>query len=102
MPSSGNAIAFDPTMTHDEHAAGWFRPYTSFEKIGLKNGPKVENNMYGSYFGDKSEMKDLGHGFDAKWAIGKGGNSSSKTSSNYSAGHSIATPNVPEQKKDNI
>ena len=65
--TSGNAIAFDPTMTHDEHAAGWFRPYTSFEKIGLKNGPKVENNMYGSYFGGESEMKDLGHGVDAKW-----------------------------------
>ncbi len=65
--TSGNEVAFDPTMTHDERAAGWFRPYTSFEKVGLKNGPKVENNMYGSYFGGESSMKDLGHGVDAKW-----------------------------------
>ena len=65
--TSGNQIAFDDTTTQNENAGLWFRPYTSFEKVGLKNGPKVENNMYGSYFGGESQMKDLGHGWDGMW-----------------------------------
>ena len=62
-----DSIAFDPTMSQNDYAGAWFRPYASYEKVGLHNGPKVENTMYGSYFGGESSMKDLGNGWDGMW-----------------------------------
>ncbi len=37
----------------------WFRPYTSFESIPLKNGPKTSTVLYGSYIGGDSEIFHL-------------------------------------------
>ena len=65
--TEGNNIAYDPTMTQNDYAGGWFRPYASFEKVGLAGGPKVENNMYGAFVGGESSMKDLGNGWDGMW-----------------------------------
>ena len=46
---------------------GWLRPYVTFEKVPLKNGPKVTNIGYGSYFGANSKLYSLKHGWDASW-----------------------------------
>ncbi len=45
----------------------WFRGYATFEKVYLKNGPRVSNILYGS-FGGESKMYDLGHGFQVQYA----------------------------------
>ncbi len=58
---------YDTTMTnaHDyDYKAAWTRPYSTFEKVGLKHGPKVSNVSYGSFFGVDSELYDLGNGWD--------------------------------------
>ena len=34
------------------------------EKVNLKGGPKVENNMYGTFLGGDSDLIELGHGWD--------------------------------------
>ena len=46
-----------------ERKRGWIKPYSTNEKVKLKDGPKVENKAYGSYLGGESEMYDLGYGW---------------------------------------
>lgn len=62
--SSDSNVTFTPLSTPYTNKAGWFRPYTTFESVGLKNGPKVSNVAYGSFFGADTELYDLGHGWD--------------------------------------
>lgn len=62
--ASSEIIRFDKANTPYSNTAGWIRPYTTFESVRLKNGPKVSNVAYGSFFGGESDMKDLGNGWD--------------------------------------
>ncbi len=50
-------------LDHNNQAA-WVRPYTTFESMNLKNGPKVDGITYGTlvgYDGDFKEMKKGWH-----------------------------------------
>lgn len=60
----------------EESAGLWARPYSSFEKVDLKNGPNVSNVMYGSFFGGDTSIKELGHGFDGIFSVYAGYNGS--------------------------
>ncbi|MBR6099476.1 hypothetical protein IKP85_06990 [bacterium] len=40
----------------------WVRPYTSYDSVGLKHGPKVHNLSYGSFIGGDFGMHDFGNG----------------------------------------
>lgn len=73
--SDGNLI-FDPTISQYERAAGWFRPYATFEKVGLNGGPSVDNIAYGSFMGGESKLYNLGHGWDGMWGAYIGYNGS--------------------------
>ena len=73
--SDGNLI-FDPTISQYERAAGWFRPYATFEKVGLNGGPSVDNIAYGSFMGGESKLYNLGHGWDGMWGASIGYNGS--------------------------
>ena len=46
----------------------WARPYAAFEHVKLNHGPKVNNTMYGTFFGGDSDMKELRHGWDYQWS----------------------------------
>lgn len=76
---------FSPTYLPEKESAGWFRPYVSFEKVGLNHGPKVKNNMYGSFFGGDSQMFETKNGWDYQYSVYAGYNGSHQ---NYS-GNSI-------------
>ena len=41
----------------------WVKPFTSFESMDLKNGPKVDAVTYGTIVGFDSDFKDLGRGW---------------------------------------
>ncbi len=45
------------------HENLWFRPFTTFENVPLKNGPKVNNVNYGSIFGANSDLTPVKYGF---------------------------------------
>ena len=60
----------------EKDSAGWFRPYATFEKVGLDNGPKVENISYGSYFGGDSPMYTTKNGWDYQYSVYAGYNGS--------------------------
>ncbi len=40
----------------------WVRPYTSYDSVGLKHGPKVHNLSYGSFIGCDFGMHNFGNG----------------------------------------
>ncbi|MBR6301205.1 hypothetical protein IKR55_00545, partial [bacterium] len=44
-------------------SAMWVKPYTTFEKVDLKNGYNVSNISYGTLYGGDTNLKDLGNGF---------------------------------------
>ncbi len=67
---------FSPTYLPEKENAGWFRPYTSFEKVNLDNGPDVENTMYGTYVGGDSSIKELANGWDFQYSAYAGYNGS--------------------------
>ena len=67
---------FSPTYLPEKDSAGWFRPYASFEKVGLKNATKVENISYGSYFGGDSQMYETKNGWDFQYSVYAGYNGS--------------------------
>lgn len=49
--------------------AAWLRPYTTFESINLKNGPKVDAITYGSLAGFDGNFKEMHRGW---YRIGTG------------------------------
>lgn len=65
-----------PVRTQYDQRGTWFKPYSSFEKVGLRNGPRVSNVGYGAFFGGDSELKELGHGFDGIFSVYAGYNGS--------------------------
>lgn len=67
------------TSTPYEDGSTWFKPYSMFEDVKLKNGPKVSNIAYGSFFGYDSSLKELGHGWDGMWSVYGGYNGSHQT-----------------------
>lgn len=69
-------LIFDPTGSAYDDKAIWVRPYATFENVPLKNGPKVSNVAYGSFFGADSELYDLGHGWDGMLSVYAGYNGS--------------------------
>lgn len=67
---------FAPTMLPEENKGVWARPYSTFESVALRGGPRVSNVMYGTFFGADSEIKELGHGFDGVFSLYAGYNGS--------------------------
>ena len=43
--------------------AVWFRPYTTFETMNIKNGPKVDAITYGSLVGFDGDFKEMKNGW---------------------------------------
>ena len=57
----------------------WVRPYTSFENIPLKNGPKVDTITYGTLVGGDSSFKELRNGWGRVFTGYVGYNGSSQS-----------------------
>lgn len=73
---SDSMYTYAPTQLPEESKGLWARPYSSFESVALRGGPRVSNVMYGSFIGGDSAMKELGHGFDGVFSLYAGYNGS--------------------------
>lgn len=69
-------FTYAPTQLPEENKGIWARPYSSFESVALRGGPRVSNVMYGSFIGGDSSMKELEHGFDGVFSLYAGYNGS--------------------------
>ena len=88
---------FTPIYLPEEDKAVWFRPYATFEKVGLNNGPKVENISYGSYFGGDSPMYQTKKGWDYQYSAYAGYNGSHQNytgNSIYQNGGTLGVTNI--------
>ena len=83
--STVTPTVYSPTYLPEKDKGLWFRPYATFEKVDLRNGPKVENISYGSYFGGDSPVYETKNGWDYQYSVYAGYNGSHQ---NY-AGNSI-------------
>lgn len=70
------SVATSSGAIPEERAGVWARPYSSFENVHLKNGPKVSNVMYGTFFGGDSSIKEFKNGFDGIFSAYVGYNGS--------------------------
>lgn len=73
------SVATSSGAIPEERAGMWARPYTSFENVRLKNGPKVSNVMYGTFFGGDTAIKEFSNGFDGVFSTYIGYNGSHQT-----------------------
>lgn len=61
--NSFGQFALSPLSFPEERNGIWFKPYTVFEKVPLKNGPDVSNVGYGSLIGGESGLRRLKKGW---------------------------------------
>lgn len=71
-----NPQVYSPLFIPEHESGVWFRPYTTFERVDLFNGPEVSNVMYGTLIGGDSPMMELGNDWDAQWSAYVGYNGS--------------------------
>lgn len=76
---AGGIITFSPNQIPEQNKGVWFRPFTTFENVGLKNGPKVGNVAYGSLVGGDSEIIELKRGWDMTYSLYAGYTGSHQT-----------------------
>ena len=69
-------LIFTPLSNPNLETSAWFRPYTTFENVKLKGGPKVSNVAYGTFAGLESGLYDMGYGWDANFGVYAGYNGS--------------------------
>ena len=74
----GGVITFSPNQIPEEQKGLWFRPFATFENVGLKNGPNVKNIGYGSLFGGDSDLLELKHGWEMQYSFYGGYNGSNQ------------------------
>ena len=74
----GGIITFSPNQIPEAQRGFWFRPFATFENVGLKNGPNVKNIGYGSLFGGDSDLIELKHGWDMTYSLYAGYNGSNQ------------------------
>lgn len=60
LPSKTKSAMLYSDLKHPAADKGlWVRPYVSIGSINFKNGPKVDNNMYGVFLGGDSSIRHL-------------------------------------------
>lgn len=60
---------YAPNVIPEERDGWYLRPFTNFENVPLKNGPKVSNVFYGTLIGGESDIIDLGKGWDGNFSF---------------------------------
>ena len=57
--ASVNNFTFSPLLIPEERKGIWFKPYSVFENVPIKNGPGVSNVIYGGIVGGESGLIKL-------------------------------------------
>ncbi len=85
IASAGTAQAlYSPINKPEQNNGAWMRGYSTFESVNMDAGPKVNNVMYGTFFGGDSEMYQLENGAEVQYSVYAGYNGSHQTYSGNS------------------
>ena len=63
VANASSQFSFSPLTMPENRNGIWFKPYSTFERVGLKNGPSVSNVSYGSMFGGESGVERIKNGW---------------------------------------
>ena len=64
----GGVVTFSPNQIPEQEKGLWFRPFASFENVGLSGGPNVKNIGYGTLVGGDTELIELKRGWNAVYS----------------------------------
>ena len=85
---------FNEIYLPEKDNAMWSRSYATFEKVNLHNGPKVNNTMYGTYYGGDTKMHELSNGADVQYSGYIGYNGATQSYDGVSLSHNSASAGV--------
>ena len=74
--ASVNNFTFSPLLIPEERKGIWFKPYSVFENVPIKNGPDVSNVMYGGIVGGESNLIKLKNNWYSLYGVYFGYNGS--------------------------
>ena len=74
----------------------WDRPYVTFERVNLSNGPKVSSISYGNFFGGDADVKELRNGWSRQFSAYIGYNGSTQDYDRQSIDQNGGTIGVTE------
>ncbi|MCR4881672.1 MAG: hypothetical protein K6A44_06960, partial [bacterium] len=74
IASEGGLITYDPNVLPEESGGVWFNPYAAYDKVNLKNGPKVKDFSYGGLVGLDIAMKQYKNGWNGIYNVYAGFN----------------------------
>ena len=77
IAAAGSSYAYDNGVSTNGRGL-WTRPYATFERVNLSNGPKVGNIGYGNFFGGDCDMKQLRNGWSRQFSAYIGYNGSNQ------------------------
>jgi outer membrane autotransporter protein len=63
-PADVSDVGANPLFLRQEEQSVWVKPYTTFENVPLRHGPKVSNISYGTMVGFDTGITELRHGWD--------------------------------------
>ncbi len=61
--SADRLVSLSPLVIPEQRSGIWFKPYSIFESVPLRHGPKVSNVSYGSIVGGESPLRELKNGW---------------------------------------
>ena len=64
----GGVVTFSPNQIPEQDRGVWFRPFATFENVGLSGGPNVKNIGYGTLAGGDSDIIELKKGWSAVYS----------------------------------
>ena len=73
---TGNNYVYTDNGINTNGKGLWTRPYVTFERVNLSNGPKVGSIAYGNFFGGDADMKYYGNGWARQFSAYVGYNGS--------------------------
>ncbi|MBQ3312109.1 hypothetical protein IJG72_08535 [bacterium] len=59
LVSTYGNLDYDTSYGKYDRKAIWFRPFTNFERVPLKNGPSTDNIAYSTYAGGESQVYEM-------------------------------------------
>ena len=59
----GSGVPYSPFLMPEQRNGVWIKPYTTFENVPLKNGPRVSNVSYGTLLGVESGLQKMKKGW---------------------------------------
>ena len=74
--SDQSGMKFNLSANKSRQDGVWARPFAAIETVRLDGGPRVNNTMYGSYFGADSDLISLENGGEVQYSVYAGYNGS--------------------------